>query len=297
MTEDYEDFEQDEYFDEYEDEGDYDSGYQPVTADAWLAANPGKDPRMHEADFDDYDEYQDARVKYRVAQELRGASAVNQAVQPGIDDPRERDDFYLEKTEIINNIQKYRDDEQKALDRLDYKKAQHCRQMADSFEKDFAKLETEHPDPTYTQLYKEGLEGYRADLENAIENIDDFEQRRKAAQSDTQFYRDVQQRVKTVNKATDDGTLYFVNGDSKHGRLPTYHVAKIELPVEQKQKILNESTYRGTIYDLLVSYGFIEKMEAPESVKKEDPNEMDQETYEAWRQKNDPRAKPTYIPI
>jgi hypothetical protein len=103
--------------------------------------------------------------------------------------------------------------------------------------------------------------------------------------------------VKTVNKALDGGTLYFVNGDSKHGRLPTYHVAKIELTVDQKQKILNESAYKGTLYDLLVSYGYISPMEAPEDFRAGSPEHMTQQEYEAWRQKNDKRAKPTYIPI
>jgi hypothetical protein len=240
-----------------------------------------------ESQFDDYEGYEDAKIKFRVDRELSGRTP---AGPPPISDPRDNDDYFPEKQEIINQIEKYQTDEQRALAVGDHEKARHCQQMKKSYERDFHKLETEHPTPNFKKAMDEGLKQYQADLDNAVDNPDDYEKRRNESKSPEQFYRDNMQRIKVVNSTSDDGTLYFLMGDSKYGRLEDYHVAKIELSPEVKQKIIQESAYSGTLYDRLLAGNFIQPMEPIKNSK--DPQHMTQEQYERWREKQG--AKPKY---
>jgi hypothetical protein len=248
-----------------------------------------------ESQFDTYEQYQDAKIKHRVDQELAGLVP---AIPPPIDDPRERDDYFIDKSQIINRITEYREKEASALAAGDPGRARECRQLAESFEKDFHKLESEHPDPTFKENFEGGLAMYKQDLDNAVENPDDFE-RRRAAGDDAQFYKDCQQRVKSVNAASSDDTLYFLMGDSQHGRRPDYYVAKVDLPPGQKEKIMRESEFKGTLYDQLVRYNYAEPMAPPvvddNNLDSANPGDMTQEQYEKWRESHG--AKPKYHPL
>jgi hypothetical protein len=291
MDEEYQE-EMNEYYPESDElEEQIDDEYYGLTAEEFAAKHPGQDPKHYEDKFKDYEAYQEALINHRVQKAFAGMPP---PPQPEIPDVRDDDDYAIEKSQIVAQIQKYREDERNLTATRQFKQALHCRQMAESFEKDFHRLETEHPTPEYQRAYDRGLGQYTNDLENAVNDASDFEDRRARASSEAQFYKDCMQRIKAVNAATagdDDKPLYYLNGDSKFGRLSDYHVAKVDLPKGVKEQILRAAEFKGTIYDVLVSYGYIPKMEPMPGSK--DPEHMTQAEYEAWRNKSG--ARPKYL--
>lgn len=156
-------------------------------------------------------------------------------------------------------------------------------------------------------IIKGGLKQYQADLDNAVNNRADFNQRLQAT-GPAQMYKDCQQKLKTVNAASDDGDLNYLAGDSKGHRRPDWHPAKISLSPEAKQKIMRDAEVREiTLENELVRYGLVERMAAPEidtsddeALKKltlaEAGEYLTQDDYERWRQLNDKNAVRKEIP-
>jgi hypothetical protein len=214
-----------------------------------------------EEQFDDYESYQTAHTRWLVGQELAGRAV---GVQQAPEHPADTDPYYIEKQEIFNHIQKYAAEEADARAADDPAKLRDAQRLRKSFEKDLENLEAKHPTPLYTEAIETAKAEYLADVQNAIDNPDEFQQKKAELGADKMF-NDATQRLKAVNLDADDSTLYYIHGDSQYNRRTDWSVKKVELPPGVKTQIMRDAEIGGkTHYDQLVQYGYVEPLPPPD---------------------------------
>jgi hypothetical protein len=255
-----------------------------------------------EDQFDTYEEFQEAKMRW-VAQQQLGGMGAPVAQQPEM--PEDEDAFFIEKHQTFQHIQKYAADQERYTASGDHAKAQHARMMKESLERDLESLERDHPTPLFQRAIDEVKGRYLADVELAVKDRERFDELKKEL-GDAKMYNDATQRLKAVNRMyADSEDLYFIRGDSRDYRHPDWHIEKISLPPDVKVQMLRQAELhegvRGgkTLEDLLVEQGYLArlKVEYDEDtpLEKKDPQHMTQAEYEQWRESQG--AKPKYHPI
>jgi hypothetical protein len=327
MTEEFEDYQEDEYT--AEDSGGQEAEPELMTFENWHVDTDPDDlewetqtdyesareyynkshnlqwngiDRPTEDQFDDYDQFQEAKMRW-VAQQQLGGMGAPMAQQPEM--PEDEDAYFIEKHQTFQHIQKYATDQERYTASGDHAKAQHARMMRESLERDLERLESEHPTPMYQRAVDEVKSQYLADVELAVKDRGRFDELKREL-GDAKMHNDSMQRIKAVNRQQPDSEdLYFIRGDSKYYRHPDWHIEKIALPPDVKTQVLRQAELhegvRGgkTLEDLLVEQGYLArlKVEYDEDtpLEKKDPEHMTQAEYEQWREKQG--AKPKYHPI
>jgi hypothetical protein len=279
-----------------QDAQDYYDGLHPPKYDGY--SYPGD-----KFDWDSLEQQEEALEKWKarqvaIEQGNMRAYAEKMAVH---DHPAETDKNFFKKKEVAEQLMEQVAKQQRLENLGDTKAAREAEGRIAYLEKELQQLDSERAEREAAEQGEKIAADRRHYIEKHMKDDALFELQKSEIGAET-LAEHSEVYCQQANEKSSDGTLHYVAGNSKHGLDPGFKLRSVQLTPERKKAILDIAG-RGvlTVYDILRRHELVPEfvVEYPKGTKFEDkrPEDMTQEQYEKWREKNDPRAKPKYPPM